>query len=483
MSHDTQAFEETLRGALPGFLPSRRWFGGKNRTLHEVSLVDHVWVRNEAAPDVLAFVEVSYADASPEQYCLWLGVRDTPDVAPVVGRMANGRWMVDVSTDQESARALLQRLAAGADLATAGGGAVRFGDLTREAAAFLRGAPPVRTLGADQSNTSLGIGEALVLKLFRRVQPGENPEVEIGRFLTTRTAFRDFSPLHGSATYVAAHGPACTVGVLQAWVDNSGDGWRYVQHRLASELDQAGSWASVRDDLFRLGAITAGFHLASASDPESPRFAPAPIESADVRNWVTAVMRQAASALQHVRNGPLEANERAPLERALALAGPGTWRHLPPIDSPGGSFCGIRIHGDFHLGQTLKTASGFVLIDFEGEPTRTVEERCRKQCALKDVAGMLRSFEYALVTACTGAPDRMDPLRTRLNMSGTFLEGYFSAPAMATAVFLPAHTDARERWIRFFEIEKAVYELDYELNNRPDWAHIPARGLLRLLDA
>jgi maltose alpha-D-glucosyltransferase/alpha-amylase len=322
-----------------------------------------------------------------------------------------------------------------------------------------------------------------VFKLFRRGQPGENPEGEIGRFLTTRTTFRDFSPFHGSATYVAPYGAAGTVGILQAWVRNAGDGWRYVQHRLASELDQAGSWDSVRDDLFRLGATTAGFHLASASDPGSPRFAPAPIGAADVRHWVAAVMRLAAPALQHVRASTLQAEERARLEAALVLAGADISRRLPPVDSPAGSFCGIRIHGDYHLGQTLKTTSGFVMIDFEGEPSRTVEERCRKQCALKDVAGMMRSFEYALAVACEGSPDLVVPLRARLDMAGAFLEGYFSAPAMATAVFLPAHADARARWIRFFEIEKALYELDYELNNRPDWAHIPARALLRLLDA
>jgi trehalose synthase-fused probable maltokinase len=239
----------------------------------------------------------------------------------------------------------------------------------------------------------------------------------------------------------------------------------------------------MRHDLFTLGTITAGFHQASASDPSQPAFAPTPIASSDVRDCVATVASDAARAIRQVWDSSLAEDKRARLVRALTRVSAADASVVPPIDYPATSFAGIRIHGDYHLGQTLKTTSGFVLIDFEGEPGRSIEERRRKRCALKDVAGMLRSFEYALAVACEGAPDRIDGLRADLRMAAAFLDGYFTAAGTASSVFLPADPEARARWIRFFEIDKALYELDYELNNRPEWAHIPARGLLRLLDA
>jgi len=426
---------------------------------------------------------VAYADGLPEQYCLWLGLRDAPDGRPVVARLATGPSIVDVSADPASAAALLRRLADGADLASANGGVLRFGDVSDEARALLAKPTRTRALGADQSNTSIEVGGALVFKLFRRVQPGENPEVEIGRFLTTCTTFRDFSPLHGSVTYLGPRDEPCTVGVLQAWVPNRGDGWRYVQEQLAGELACPGSWATASDEMRTLGAITAGFHQASASDPTRPAFAPEPIGPSHASGWTAAVRSHAAQAVRHVWDSRLEHDERTRLTRALTRAAAIDTALLPSTTAPDASLHAIRIHGDFHLGQTLKTTAGFVLIDFEGEPTRTVEERRRKHCALKDVAGMLRSFEYAIAVACADAPDRMDTLRKGPALAPAFLDGYFGAPGMAQPLFLPRDPVLRAQWIRFFEIEKALYELDYELNNRPDWAHIPARGLLRMLDA
>jgi maltose alpha-D-glucosyltransferase/alpha-amylase len=298
----------------------------------------------------------------------------------------------------------------------------------------------VRSVGIDQSNTSLEVGGALVFKLFRRVQPGENPEVELGRFLTTRTTFRDFAPLHGSATYTGPDGTACTIGVLQQWVQHSGDGWRYVQGRLAGELDRPGTWDTVRDD--SRSAPPPRHSTSPASDSTLPAFAPAPIGPGDVRNWTAAVIGQAAQAVRHLQDSELAREEQARLAGALARVGSSDARLVPSVEAPATSFCGIRIHGDYHLGQTLKTKGGFALIDFEGEPTRTIEERRRKQCALKDVAGMLRSFEYALAVAGAGAPDRVSSLRTELAMAPGFLEGYFSAEGMSSAAFLPADRGA-----------------------------------------
>ncbi|MGE3886366.1 MAG: hypothetical protein AB7H81_08035 [Vicinamibacterales bacterium] len=472
-----------VTAALPAFLQAQRWFGGKSRALAGVTLLDHVWLQEAATPDFLAFIEVAYTDAPAEQYCLWLGIRDTADGTPVAGQTATGRLFVDVSTNPGSASILLRRLAARVDVPTAEGGALRFGDVTAHAVEILREPPETRAVGADQSNTSLAIGRALVFKLFRRIQPGENPEVEVCRFLTNWTSFRGFAPLHGSVAYARPDGTTCAIGVLQAFVQNSGDGWQYVQRRLLGELDRPGSWDTRRDDLLALGAITAGFHRASASDSTVPAFAPAPIAAQDIIGWVAAVRDHAATAVGRIRDARLTNDEAARLARALTRVAATDAPLLPVATGPGATLHAIRIHGDYHLGQTLKTPSGFILIDFEGEPARPIEDRRRKQCALKDVAGMLRSFEYALAAACEGAPDRVDAMRDSLSMAPVFLEGYFSTPGMEGSVFLPSDPAARLQWLRFFELEKALYELDYELNNRPDWAHIPARGLMRILDA
>ena len=477
------AVQVTLPVSLPAFLEGRRWFGGKNRTITGVSLSDYVWLQTGPRPDALALVDVSYGDAGRERYALWVGVRDAPEGRPVVGRVPDGPWIVDVSADPECAPALLQRFVGADDLLTERGGVVRAGDVTSEAAAILRRCSDVRALGVDQSNTSLAIDRAIMFKLFRRLQPGENPEIEIGRFLTTRTAFRECSLLRGSITWVAADGTPYSIGVLQAWIDNTGDGWRYVQDCLTQHLATPGSWATARRDLFTLGATTARFHLALACDRSQPAFAPEPFAAAEISRWGDALTRLAAHAHEYVADARLSDDERRRLARALGLVASADPSVLPPLAERVSSWSGIRVHGDYHLGQTLRTREGFAIIDFEGEPARTIEERRSKHCALKDVAGMLRSFEYALAVACAGAPERMDALRADLGMAPAFLAGYYSAADAAGASFLPSEPGLRARWLRFFEIEKALYELDYEFHNRPDWVRIPARGLVALLDA
>jgi trehalose synthase-fused probable maltokinase len=153
-----------------------------------------------------------------------------------------------------------------------------------------------------------------------------------------------------------------------------------------------------------------------------------------------------------------------------------------PLDGTAAGFSAIRIHGDFHLGQTLKTPTGFVLVDFEGEPARPVEERRQKHCALKDVAGMLRSFEYAFAVAGQQASSHAAAaLRAAVPLREAFLEGYFAGVDRSPAAFVPRHEGARAAWLSFFELEKAVYEVEYELNNRPTWVHIPLEGLVRIL--
>jgi len=447
--------------------------------------VDLAWLPAIEDAEVLVCVEVSYADGAADRYSLWLGVRDTPGEGPAIARLddaAEGRWVVDAAAGSRAISGLLRPLADPGEIPTARGGALSFADLTPEASAVLSGNAVVHALGADQSNTSLRIGHELVFKLFRRAQSGENPELEMLRFLTTRTPFREIPSLQGSVSYVAPDGSVSTIGVLQTWVHSIADGWRYVVSHLERELTTPGAWPSMRADLFALGATTRGFHQALSSDPDTPAFAPKPVQQSDVRLWTAEVAARAAGVLTHVGHSQMPEVEHTRLARVLDRVSSHALVPAPATDGADHLFSTIRIHGDFHLGQTLKTPTGFVLIDFEGEPTRPVDERRQTHCALKDVAGMLRSFEYAVAVACERAPGREEGLRRALPMASAFLDGYFDAAPGGPAVFLPAGRDACLQWIRFFELEKALYELDYELTNRPSWAHIPARGILRLLD-
>jgi maltose alpha-D-glucosyltransferase/alpha-amylase len=173
---------------------------------------------------------------------------------------------------------------------------------------------------------------------------------------------------------------------------------------------------------------------------------------------------------------------RASCDRLLALRPSIDALAQPPSTDGAGAFSRIRIHGDYHLGQTLKTHDGFVLIDFEGEPARPLAERRRLHCALKDVAGMCRSFDYAIATARRARADGADVLAATPALRDAFLAGYQRAAA-GTAPHLPSSPEAREAWIRFFELDKALYEIEYELQNRPAWLRIPVEGALRLLDA
>ena len=405
----TRALEATLVESLPAFLPSQRWFGGKERSIRAVRVVDLAWLPAIEDAEVLVFVEVSYTDGPADQYSLWLGVRETRGEGPAIARLdeaADGRWVVDAAAGSREIPGLLRPLADSGEIPTARGGTLRFADLTPEAGAVLSGSPVVHALGADQSNTSLRIGHELVFKLFRRVQSGENPELEMLRFLTTRTSFREMPSLQGSVSYVAPDRSISTIGVLQTWVHSIADGWRHVLSHLERELDTPGAWASMRAELLTLGATTRGFHQALSSDPATPAFAPKPVQPSDVRLWTADVAARAAGVLTHLGHSQMSDGETTRLARVLDRVSSHAFVPAPAIDGTDHKFSTIRIHGDFHLGQTLKTSTGFVLIDFEGEPTRPVNERRQTHCALKDVAGMLRSFESRRrrgVRARTGA--------------------------------------------------------------------------------
>jgi maltose alpha-D-glucosyltransferase/alpha-amylase len=310
---------------------------------------------------------------------------------------------------------------------------------------------PVRRIDGEQSNTSIIFGRMLIMKVFRRLVDGVNPDVEITRFLTEHTTFRNTPRLAGSLEYHDGRG-AATLAMVQELVPEGRDGWRWMLDRLAAGDEALGA-------LRQLGQRTAELHGALATPTDDRAFGAEPISRDDVTAWTEALARQVAAA------------RRAAGRRALPDLPSGAGPALAGLLGA----AKIRHHGDFHLGQTLAVREGrdFVVIDFEGEPMRPLEERRRKHTPLRDVAGMLRSFAYA---AAAGARAGHDVGDWETKARAVFVEGYRNAAAAAP--FVPATGEAFERAVAALELEKAAYEVVYEANHRPDWLEIPVRGFV-----
>jgi maltose alpha-D-glucosyltransferase/alpha-amylase len=324
------------------------------------------------------------------------------------------------------------------------------------------------------------LGARLVLKSLRRPQPGLNPDLEIARFLTTRTAFREVPRLAGWVEY-EGRGGTFSLAVLQEFVPNQGDGWKHVLATLrqrGAAIERASD--PLLDEVQRLGATTGGLHAALASDPSAAEFAPEPVTRTDVERWADDIARDLGG----------DDIQRLLGDRRGRAAGPeGQRARVLAALSPLTATVKIRVHGDYHLGQVLKTADGFVIIDFEGEPARPLAERRRRQAALRDVAGMLRSLDYAAHAVGREAPEveraaRLVALTVWEDRARrAFLTGYRAAVSASAVPLVPAAEPALLRACAAFELEKACYELLYELNNRPDWVAIPLAGITRILAA
>ncbi len=372
---------------------------------------------------------------------------------------------------------------------------------------------PARTGSAEQSNTSILYGSRLILKLFRKLQLGENPDVEIGRFLTEVAQFPRIAPFLGELTMVTPEG-STTLGMLQGLVANEGDGWQWTLDELArfyesvatcppppeegsvpSFLGEAQVPAAARehagfylDGAALLGRRTAEMHLALATATDDPAFQAEPLTADDLGVDALRIDAQInhtldALKLRMATLKDLTADDAATiLSRRIEL-----FARAHVITGTHASGKRIRIHGDYHLGQVLRAKNDFVLLDFEGEPARTLEERRRKQCPLKDVAGMLRSFSYAAYSGLDSYvqrhPDRQRALEPWARLwqnavSAEFLRAYRQAIAVRPDL-LPEPAQA-ESLLNAYLLEKALYELLYELNNRPAWVRIPLAGILSL---
>jgi maltose alpha-D-glucosyltransferase/alpha-amylase len=353
--------------------------------------------------------------------------------------------------------------------------------------------PTPRLAGAEQSNTSLIFGDRAIMKLYRRLEPGEHPDAEIARFLTTRAHFPHTPELLATARFESAGG-AEVAGMLQRFLPGSRDAWSVALERGRDAFEiEASTGIPFVVEAETLGSITREMHLALASDERDPAFAPESATAADVAEWA-AGLRGASDRTFDLLERSRSSGSLSPevardvdavLERRDGVRGlVDGW--LTEIGGDAG--CRIRHHGDYHLGQVLHTAEGeFMVIDFEGEPARPLAERRQKHSALRDVAGMMRSFAYAAATCAQTSRgelgDRQAATRAQRwerELREAFLRGYLPEGREHPA-FLPQARARLDVLLMLFETEKLLYELAYELNNRPTWVWIPLRGVVAML--
>jgi maltose alpha-D-glucosyltransferase / alpha-amylase len=527
----TKSDLETL---LPDYLRGRRWFGGKARTIRSVQILEaipmaHVIQERKAS---LAMLKVNYVEGKPETYALPLtfaaGGRavEVESALPqtIVARLhMNGDEGVlyDALWDKSFSLGLLGAIANHRRFTG------RNGDIEASPThAFRHLLPSMEEVDepaimkAEQSNTSVVYGNRLILKLFRRLEEGINPDLEVGRFLTER-GFAHIPPVAGALEYRRSGGEPVTLAILQGFVFNQGDAWvhtlgalsRYFERVLAKEARIEGVpvpdknlIALTEEALTPLAAETIGayleaarllgqrtgeLHVTLAEGSDDANFAPEPFSDSarqDIYRGMVALIDQIFPLLrQHLTDFPeaVQENAQSILGRESEIR-----KRFALIRDTHLTAMRIRCHGDYHLGQVLYTGEDFVIIDFEGEPARPLRERRLKGSPLRDVAGMLRSFHYAAYAALIGkvAGVRREEFSFLepwarfwyLWVSVAFLKAYCSAAGQAP--FLPSSREELRMLLEAHLLEKAVYELGYELNNRPDWVKIPLRGILDLLE-
>ena len=511
------------RQALVPFLQRQRWFGGKARPVSAARFVDWTTVRRGAHPAFLAVVEVEYVDGPRERYVLPLAMISGADADTieqhhghaVLSRITGARKgiLFDGLFDDGCCALLLELAEEGRDVAMRHGrvrgapGPVRASSAERA---------PIRRSAADQSNTSVIFGWQVIMKTFRRLEAGPNPDVEVSAFLSSR-GFAHVPPLLGAAEYTTGHDEPSAMLMVQRFVPNQGNAWdvtvaeigRYFERvRVLPEVgvnrDEARRWLEspqltppprVLEALGPflstaeiLGRRTGDLHVALASAPADPAFGVEPYSAAALRDTAVTMHAHAVEQLQLLERALPQFDDRRRLLAAEVLAQrDDLLQQYGALEKLSDGGRRIRCHGDYHLGQVLVSEGDVVIIDFEGEPARPLAERRAPSSPLRDVAGMLRSFSYAALASVAGAtttrPEDIERLAPWAELwevwvSTAFLRAYVSATDSIS--LLPAPAGDRDTLLNAFVLDKALYELGYELNNRPEWVHIPLTGLLRL---
>jgi maltose alpha-D-glucosyltransferase / alpha-amylase len=505
MAEKTSAQLETQ--VLPRFMEKQRWYATKGEPIKRARLADHALWQEGKHSWLITLVD---AEGPPERATylmpLALAWEDGEDervrsLAPVTfakaRQQANLGVLGEAFGDEAFCRAVVAAIAAGKEVASAHG-KLRF--TPTRAFAELAGPNfaelPASRPHAQSSNTIVMLGERLFLKGYRRLRAGENLELEIGRFLTETARFANCVPVAGAIEYQAADGTVMTLAMLQAYVANQGDGWAYTldyvvrfleDHRTATEPPPTDAHGAYLALAHTLGQRTGEMHCALATRAGNPAFDPEPSTPDDIDEWKRRVHEEALDTFKLLARRVEALPEPVRTEaRALAERSGEVVSHIEAFAAPRQAMLKTRCHGDYHLGQVLLANNDFKIIDFEGEPARPLEERRRKSSPLRDVAGMLRSFDYARWAALKRAAQNDEELAKLAPLAASweaearraFLAAYEES---ARAGSLYGSIEDARTLLGLFELEKALYELRYEINNRPDWVRIPLAGILALV--
>ena len=526
--------QRALESYLPRYLRPRRWFAGKARRIKQVRVTEQVPIASNGQPALFTLIQVEYTEGDPDLYVLPLTLVRGELASQIVERaphavlaraMPGGEeaLLVDALAVPDFVRGLVEAIGRRRRFRGQSGTIV-----THPTSAYRRSLgtgsslPEPLLSRAEQSNTSVIFPDRVLFKLYRRVEPGPNPELEMERALSERLGFPHVPPLLGSLEYQPARGETIALGGLFGYVPNEGDAWQYTLDELTGfleralthseepprlALDAASLLARAQEtppevvyelidtyveSAFLLGQRTAQLHRALASLTDDPAFAPEPFSMLYQRSLYQGMRSQLAQALGQLRSqlGTLPETVRRDAEAVLE-------REREIIQVYQRLLHGLlpaqrtRCHGDYHLGQVLYTGRDFVIIDFEGEPARPLSERRLKRSPILDVAGMLRSFHYAASTTLLEQRERgllSDVARAEGWLrfwygwvAAVFLQGYLQE--LAGTALLPSDPAQLAILLEAYLMDKAIYEIRYELGHRPDWLAIPLRGVLELLRA
>ncbi len=514
------------RDLLLPFLNRQRWFGGKSRRSRRARFVDWGLLRRGPQPLFVTIIDVEFEDGGRDQYFLPLTIRPYSDVKALIEQSphailanvtgARKGVLFDAWLDDTYARTVLDVLDRREQMATKRG-TVRAVQ-SRSFAPLREALKPdfaVSRMGVEQSNTSIVFGHRLIVKMFRRLEPGTNPDLEISLQLTERAGFGRVPAVAGALEYLGPGAEPGTLAMMQQLVLSQGDGWTHalgavgrfyedVGDQIAPQVPGApwsvefdlrerviGAVGAYVDTAETLGRRTAEMHLALAGESSNAAFTAEPLTRPDLDRLMASATRQAQDALQALTAARADLTDEVRASADQLLQSRDTLleriRCAPALEFVASK---IRVHGDYHLGQVLWSEGDFYILDFEGEPARPLEERRLKQSPLKDVAGMIRSFGYAayagLFAFASSRRSEFPRLEAwarvwHLGASAAFLRAYFAL--VEESLFVPRIEKDRDGLLRLFVLEKALYELNYELNNRPEWARIPLRGILDLLSA
>lgn len=460
-------------------LPHQRWFGDKSRQIERLELIDDAVIAEDGEDLILALTRVYFREGDPSTYTLLL-LRNAEghlrDASAEMPRLAVFGELMAHGHPIKASKGVFHFSGAGLDPSSPPGG-------------------DVRPIGTEQSNTSVVMDEAVVLKFFRKVEAGPNPDLELTRLLTNE-GFEYIPPQVGEIFYESTPDEpsgestlSYDLGIAQQFAGNGVDGWGYVLSDVARLLDEVHPH-DAREDIAvlieerandslatieQLGDATGALHVLLSREEFGPELLPEEIDVEDLKGWSVGAQQRL--------------DRLAPRVPELAELSERITARLENIKSLGEAGRKTRVHGDFHLGQVLRTPRSWLILDFEGEPARRLEERRSKQSPVKDVAGMLRSFSYAgysaLLEKCQPGDERWSEIEPWAAAWETmarerFLIGYLTTSHEGR--FLPPDRASIGALLDFFEMDKALYEVDYEVDNRPDWLRIPLQGIRRVVE-